>query len=77
MKNTANTTNTVNAAGQIPGYQPATTPALNPPAAAVKQNRTVPVKVNATGTAPVKSTLSPAGIFTGTADTTPKSNRYS
>jgi len=71
MKNTANTTNTVKASAQIPGYQPATTPALQPPAAAVKQNGTVPVKVSATGTAPVKSAVSPTGILTGSADTTP------
>ena len=71
MKNTANTTNTVNASAQVPGYQPATTPALQPPAAAVKQNGTVPVKANAAGTAPIKSAVSPAGIFNGTADTTP------
>ena len=69
MKNTANT---VNAAAQIPGYQPATKPALQPPAAAVKQNGTVPVKVTATGTAPVKPAVSLDGIFTGTADKTGK-----
>ena len=70
MKNTANTTNTANVSAQVPGYQPATTPALKPPAAAVKQNGTAPVKV--TATAPVKPAVSPAGIFTGTADTTGK-----
>ena len=70
MKNTANTTNTVTATAQIPGYQPATKPALQPPAAAVKQNGTVQATVNKTDK--VKPAVSPAGIFTGTADTTPK-----